>query len=213
MDITNLSKEQKQELFAQLQKEQQSDVNERREAYEKLRKDVVERIKERVVTTGATVKELFDFVKDETSAFYAIMSEYGALSRDGQMNYTLMEDDFKVEVRTHKIKKFDERAELAAARLVEFLKEWMAKSAKGVDDPMYQLAMSMLSRNQNGDLDYKSISKLYEMEDKFNDPNYSEIMTLFKESNKVDSTTTNFYFHKRSDMGVWSRVEVSFNRM
>ncbi|MFR9590566.1 MAG: hypothetical protein SNH66_07125, partial [Rikenellaceae bacterium] len=99
MDITNLSKEQKQELFVQLQKEQQSDVNERREAYEKLRKDVVERIKERVVTTGATVKELFDFVKDETSAFYAIMSEYGALSRDGQMNYTLMEDDFKVEVR------------------------------------------------------------------------------------------------------------------
>ncbi|MFR9546729.1 MAG: DUF3164 family protein [Rikenellaceae bacterium] len=213
MDITNLSKEQKQELFAQLQKEQQNDVSVRREAYEKLRKDVVERIKERVVTTGATVKELFNFVKGETSAFYSIMSEYGALSRDGQMNYTLMEDDFKVEVRTHKIKKFDERAELAAGRLVEFLNGWIAMSAKGVDDPMYQLAMNMLSRNQNGDLDYKSISKLYELEDKFSDPEYSEIMSLFKESNKVDSTTTNFYFYKRSDMGVWSRVEVSFNRM
>lgn len=213
MEIQNLTKEQKQELFAQLQQEQQDDATKRRETYEGLRSETVERIKERVMEASANIKSLFDFVKSETGAFYDIMSEYGALSRDGQMNYILVNDNFKIEVRTHKVKKFDERAELAANRLVEFLQAWIAKSAKGVDDPMYQLAMSMLSRNQNGDLDYKSISKLYELESKFNDPEYSDIMTLFKESNRVDSTNTNFYFHQKSDMGVWNKVEVSFNRL
>ena len=42
---------------------------------------------------------------------------------------------------------------------------------------MYQLAMSLLERNRQGDLDYKSISKLYELEDKFDDE-YKGIMEL-----------------------------------
>ncbi len=213
MELQNLTKEQKQELFAQLQQEQQDAATKRRETYEELRKESVEKIKERVMIAAADIKSLFEFVKSETSAFYEIMSEYGALSRDGQMNYILVNENFKIEVRTHKIKKFDERAELAANRLVEFLQAWIDKSAKGVDDPMYQLAMSMLSRNQNGDLDYKSISKLYELESKFNDSEYSDIMALFKESNRVDSTTTNFYFYEKSELGVWRKVEISFNRL
>ncbi|MFI3322450.1 MAG: DUF3164 family protein [Rikenellaceae bacterium] len=208
MEIEKLTKEQKQELFEKLQKEQQNDANKRREDYENLRSDLIKRVKKEVVDVSQTVKNLFDFVKGETGAFYSIMNEYGALSREGQMNYTLTDGSFKIEVKTNKIKKFDERAEIAASRLIEFLNGWIGKSAKGVNDPMYQLAMSMLSRNQNGDLDYKSISKLYELEDKFNSSDYSEIMTLFKESNKIDSTTTNFYFYQKNDMGVWSKVEV-----
>ena len=40
------------------------------------------------------------------------------------------------------------------------------------------LYTSLLERNKMGDLDYKSISKLYELEDKF-DEEYADIMRLF----------------------------------
>ena len=78
---------------------------------------------------------------------------------------------------------------------------------------MYQLAMAMLERNRYGDLDYKSISKLYELERRFNDPEYSDIMQLFKESNVVERMAVNFYFYERTDMGGWRKLEPSFNRM
>ena len=84
---------------------------------------------------------------------------------------------------------------------------------KGVEDPMYQMAMTLLERNKTGDLDYKSISKLYELEDKF-DGEYAEIMQLFKEANVVQNTATNYYFSKRNpETGVWTRIEPSFCRL
>ena len=42
---------------------------------------------------------------------------------------------------------------------------------------------------------------------------FSEIMQLFKESNVVNGTAINFYFHQRDERGVWHRIEPSFNRM
>ena len=83
---------------------------------------------------------------------------------------------------------------------------------KGVDDPMYQLAMTLLERNKQGDLDYKSISKLYSLESNF-DEEYAAIMQLFKESNVVYKTAVNYYFYKRDENGVWRRVEPSFCRL
>ncbi|MDH6357226.1 DUF3164 family protein [Parabacteroides sp. PF5-9] len=213
LNIKNLSPEQKAALLADLQAEQNSAAKEKRDAYEAIRKDVVGRIMAGVEKQAAEVKLLFDFVKDETSAFYDVMCEYGQLRHEGQMNYTITDGDRRIEVKTNKIKKFDERAGVAAKRLVEFLKEWVKNSLKGTDDPMYQLAMSLLSRNRYGELDYKSISKLYELESKFSAPEYSEIMQLFKESNRVDSTITNFYFSKKDELGVWRKIEISFNRL
>lgn len=141
------------------------------------------------------------------------MREYGAVKNEGQQSYTITDGDFKLEVKFNKVKGFDERANLAAERLVDYLKRYMAESEKGVEDPMYQMAMTLLERNKTGDLDYKSISKLYELEDKF-DEEYGEIMGLFKEANVVQTTATNYYFSKRNaSTGVWIRIEPSFCRL
>ena len=78
---------------------------------------------------------------------------------------------------------------------------------------MYQLAMTLLERNKYGQLDYKSVSKLYDLESKFNSPDYSEIMQLFKESNVTEGSAVNFYFFEKNELGVWHKLEPSFNRM
>ena len=78
---------------------------------------------------------------------------------------------------------------------------------------MYQLAMTLLEHNKYGDLDYKSISKLYELEEQFGDAEYTAIMKLFKESHLVEGTATNFYFFEKDKMGVWKKLEPSFNRL
>jgi hypothetical protein len=141
------------------------------------------------------------------------MKEYGKLKRDDQLGFKISDDEFYMQVKGNKVKKFDERADMAEKRLVEFLENWVEASEKGTKDPMYKLAIMMIQRNENGDLDYKSISRLYELEEDFNDPGYSEIMQLFRESNVVECTAIHFYFEEKNKYNVWNKVEPSFNRL
>ena len=213
LDLTKVTAEQLEELLAKKKQQESQEKIKRREAYEAIRAEVVNNIEQKVRAVAADVLELFKYVTRETEAFKEVMCEYGQLQRPDQLSYILQDGNFKVEVKTNKVKKFDERADVAASRLIEFLQSFIARSEKGTNDPMYQLAMTLLERNKYGDLDYKSISKLYELEERFNDSDYSAIMTLFRESNIVEGTATNFYFWEKSELGFWKKIEPSFNRL
>lgn len=211
--LKGMSKEQRAALLAQLQSEAKNDRVAKRETYEALRGEFMYDVLTRVNDVEQTVSGFKKWLDGEVTAFTKVMREYGAVKNDGQQSYTITDGDFKLEVKFNKVKGFDERADLAAERLVDYLKRYMEASEKGVEDPMYQMAMTLLERNKTGDLDYKSISKLYELEDKF-DEEYAEIMQLFKEANVVQNTATNYYFSKRNpENGVWSRIEPSFCRL
>lgn len=211
--LKGMSKEQRAAMLAQLQKEAQYDRLTKRESYEALRGQFMHDVRTKVSEVEADVTGFKKWLDEETGAFTKLMREYGAVKNESQQSYTITDGDFKLEVKFNKVKGFDERADLAAERLVDYLKRYMAKSEKGVEDPMYQMAMTLLERNKTGDLDYKSISKLYELEDKF-DEEYQEIMRLFKEANVIQTTATNYYFSRRdTETGVWRRIEPSFCRL
>ena len=211
--VKNLTKEQRAELLAQLQNEVKNDRMAKRESYEGLRSQFMHDVFSKVEKVESEVSGFKKWLDGETSAFTKMMREYGAVKNDGQQSYTITDGDLKLEVKFNKVKGFDERADLAAERLVDYLKRYMQASEKGVEDPMYQMAMTLLERNKTGDLDYKSISKLYELEDKF-DSEYAEIMHLFKEANVVQNTATNYYISKPNPTpGVWHKIEPSFCRL
>lgn len=213
VDIKSLSKEQRAELLAQLKQEEKDDRIARREAYEALRGEFMHEVKGKVEMLTGDVTGFKKWLEGETDSFTAVMKEYGQVKSGEQMSYTIVDGDFKLEVKSNKVKGFDERADMAAERLIDYLKRYMQRSDKGADDPMYQMAMTLLERNKMGDLDYKSISKLYELEDKF-DGEYADIMRLFKEANVVQRNARNYYFWKRNpENGVWTRIEPSFCRL
>lgn len=213
VELNDYSLEELEQALAQRLEQVKKRETEKREAYEKLRAELVNAIREKVLLTVAAVKTLSDFLTSEINAFRSIMSEYGQLRDPGQMSFKIEDSGFRIWVKTNKVKRFDERADVAAARLIEFLQAWIKRAEQGENNPMYQLAMTLLERNKNGDLDYKSISKLYDLESRFNDPEYSAIMQLFKESNMIEGTATNYYFEQRNENGVWKRLEPSFNRL
>lgn len=213
IDLSALTADQLEGLLQKKRAEERNNTLLKREAYEGIRADVVKRIEEKTKEVVYDVTCLFKFVQDEATAFYDVMKEYGQLRREGQMSYKIESGNFRLEVKSNKVKKFDERADLAAARLIEFLSAWIKESEKGTNNPMYQLAMTLLERNNDGDLDYKSISKLYDLEADFNSTEYSEIMQLFKESNVIEGNAINYYFYEKNTRGVWLKLEPSFNRL
>lgn len=213
VDIKSLSKEQRAALMAQLQQEEKEDRIARRETYEALRGEFMHEVKTNVLEMVNAVTGFRGWLEKEADAFTKVMKEYGQVKSDEQRSYTITDGNFRLEVKSSKVKGFDERADMAADRLIDYLKRYMQNSEKGSDDPMYQMAMTLLERNKMGDLDYKSISKLYELEDKF-DEEYADIMRLFKEANVVQLNATNYYFSRRNpENGVWTRIEPSFCRL
>lgn len=213
VDIAALSKEERARLLAELQKDERTSRIERRETYEAMRAEFMCDVETKLMVLTENVRDFRNWLTKETEGFIGVMREYGEVQKSDQRSYTITDGDFRLEVKSNKVKGFDERADLAAERLIDYLKRYMQRSEKGADDPMYQMAMTLLERNKMGDLDYKSISKLYELEDKF-DEEYADIMRLFKEANIVQRNAVNYYFHKRNkETGVWSRIEPSFCRL
>lgn len=214
IDLSQMTAEEKKALLAQLNADANESRQAKRDAYEGLRAEFMHRVEEFLVNVTADVKGFKQWLEKESEGFISVMRDYGQLKNADQRNYTITDGDFRLQVASNSVKGFDERADMAAERLVAYLKNYMKKSEKGQEDPMYQLAMTLLERNQRGDLDYKSISKLYELEDKFGDQEYKDIMMLFKESNVVQKTAVNYYFFRRhKETGVWMRIEPSFCRL
>lgn len=214
IDLSQMTAEEKKALLAQLNADANESRQAKRDAYEGLRAEFMHRVEEFLVNVTADVKGFKQWLEKESEGFISVMRDYGQLKNADQRNYTITDGDFRLQVASNSVKGFDERADMAAERLVAYLKNYMQKSEKGQEDPMYQLAMTLLERNQRGDLDYKSISKLYELEDRFGDQEYKDIMTLFKESNVVQKTAVNYYFFRRhKETGVWMRLEPSFCRL
>lgn len=213
ININSLSPEQREKLLQDLSSQKAQDDKKYKEAYENLRADFISRVKTAVLAYIEQGKNLKEWLRNESEAFYEVMKEYGQLKRDDQISFSLSDGDFKFHLKGNKVKKFDERADIAEKRLVDFLNEYVAQSEKGVKDPMYKLAMMMIQRNEAGDLDYKSISRLYELEDDFNSPDYSSIMELFRQSNIVEGTVIHFYFEEKNKYNQWKKLEPSFNRI
>lgn len=211
--LKGLSAEQQEELLRTLTANKQQSELDKRNAYESIRTSFGRNVKDEVVRVALSVKKFRDWLDKESEGFKEVMAEYGKLRSQEQRGYTLVVDDFKLEVKSQDVKGFDERAELAAQRLMEYLGAYIDKSEKGEDDPMYQLCMNLLERNRNGKFNYTSISKLYQLEGKFNDEEYTSIMNLFRESNVTKETVVSYYFSQKGEDGVWRKIEPSFCRL
>lgn len=153
MDISKLSKEEKAELLRKLKEEEKTESIQRKETYEALRHQFMFDVESKLMPVVNDVQGFYDWIVGESKAFRNVMREYGQLRmRQGEetATFSVVDGNFKLEVKSNKVKSFDERADLAAERLIDYLKNYIAHSEKGVDDPMYQMAMTLLERNRQG---------------------------------------------------------------
>lgn len=111
--LKSLSAQDRKELLKQLQQEEKESKRNRRDAYEGLRAQFMLEVKNRLLPVVDDVKAFRDWVEKEAAAFRAVMREYGQLRKDEQASFTIVDGDMKLEVRSNKVKSFDERADLA----------------------------------------------------------------------------------------------------
>ena len=213
MDIDKLSSKERDAFLRALLTRKKKEETDKRRNYQKKRSLLLSTAEKKLRKYVKVGTEFKDWMRTAAEDFYNDMKEYGELKRDEQLGFTISNDTFRIQVKGNRVKRFDERADIAEKRLIDYLSKWIIQRGDGEKNPIYKLAMSLLQRNEYGDLDYKSISRLYELEDDFNDAEYSDIMQLFRESNTVEGNVIRFYFEEKDDMNKWKRIEPSFNQM
>ena len=124
-ELKDMTADQLEQLLEQKRAEERQAADKRRRDYEETRADFVKRMAAETRNITGRVREFYDLVVAETDAFRKIMQEYGATRRDDQLGYSVQEGDFRLEVKCNRVKCFDERADVAAARLIDFLKAWI----------------------------------------------------------------------------------------
>lgn len=212
VNLSELSVSERRAMLQELSALDKADKAKKKEAYEAIRMQFIHDVKTRLYEYIQHGKDFMDWIRGESSSFFETLKEYGQLKSNDQLSWHVSDDSFRMNVKGQKVKGFDERADIAEKRLIHFLDNWIETQEGGRKNPMYKLAMAMIQRNEMGDLDYKSISRLYELEADFNDPEYTEVMELFRESNVVEKTAIYFYFEEKNQYSGWKRLEPSFNK-
>ncbi|NDG53898.1 MAG: DUF3164 family protein, partial [Flavobacteriia bacterium] len=108
------------------------------------------------------------------------LSEYGKIRSNSKGGFSVTDknDTMRVTRRRDTEPVWDERS----GKAVELIKEFLGDAIKKRDIKMYEILMSFLERNANGDLEYGRVMDLYKHEDKFDDPRWKEGLKLIKES-------------------------------
>jgi translation initiation factor IF-2 len=132
VNIQNLSKEERAKLLAELQNEENQTRIARRETYEALRAEFIHNVDERLQQVVTDVRCFHDWLQGEVEGFVSIMKDYGQVRNSEQRSYTVTDGDFRLEIASNKVKGFDERADLAAERLIDYLKRYMKKVKKAL---------------------------------------------------------------------------------
>lgn len=130
MDIDKLSEKEREELLSRLSAEKKLKEAAKRKNYQKMRNRFIASTEKRVrkyVKEGMALKK---WLHDEADTFYNAMKGYGELKRDEQLGFTVGNDNFRIQVKGNRVKRFDERADIAEKRLIDYLNRWIQSKAR-----------------------------------------------------------------------------------
>jgi len=208
IDITQLSPEQKAELMAQLNQEQElaeMEARTKRELYEQQRETTIQSL----MGQALEINDIMQGFKNEAFAELRFLSEFiseTTTKEDWKGNFTIKSRDgkFKIEYSRQVLGDFDERSNEAVNLISEFVSERYQQDA-----PTRKLVVSLLER-KNGQLDIKMVQKLYAMENEFSDEKWLKGLQLLKDSWQSGDSKEYVRFWQKDSANGWKAIKLDF---
>lgn len=104
---------------------------------------------------------------------------------------------------------WDERA----VKAISLIKDFLGDAVKKRDVKLFEILLSFLERNQNGDLEYARVFSLMQHENKFDDIRWTEGLRLLKESYSITLKGFAYDFKMKNETGKWDRLELNFSSL
>jgi hypothetical protein len=210
-DISEMSTKELEALVKKRKDSEQKKQAKEKKTYEANRDMVVSN----TITTAKTLfKELNEFKQYchiEMDKQAIKLSEYGKIRSNskGGFSVTNSEDDMRITRRRDTEPVWDERS----TKAIELIKDFLGDTIKKRDLDMYEILMSFLERNANGDLEYSRVMDLYAHESKFQDERWTEGLRLIKESFSNHLKGFGYEFKFKDSAGKWQKLLLNFSSL
>ena len=211
INIEDLSAE---ELQAALDKKKKADAAKR----EKLKKQYEDERNTSVNYLMTNANDLHNAIKSFKQVCHEMMEKQhaalvnyaGHISRSkGGFSIVSSDGQFKITRRRDTNHSWDERSNKGVALIKEFLSDKVKKAAQ----KEYDIIMSFLERNQQGDLEYSKVMQLLQHKDKYQDERWVEGCTLVLEGYNINFKAYNYEFKMKNDAGTWVNLSLNFSSL
>lgn len=206
--VSELTAEELKTLLADVQRKEKAEKAKKEKAYQATKNQLVNELVHNAIGIRDILLEFKNSSFDRLKSHYELMKEYGEVKSNHKGNFQLKSDDgqFKVEFANQVIKEFDERSELAAEHLNEFL----ATHVKKRSEADYNMIKGFIEK-KNDKFDVSLVGRLFQMEDNYEHPLWKKAIELFKVSYvEVDSAQYVRFFKRNDQNGQYENINLNF---
>lgn len=208
---TELSIEEMEALLKKKKEQQRKKREAEKLAYEANRDKAVQQLlnkAKQLNTELEAFKKQCHVVMDEQAIKLA---EYGAMRSNSKGGFKIDSacGTMRVARRRDTEPSWDERSQKA----IELIKGFLFDTVKKRDQKLYEILMSFLERNKNGDLEYSRVMDLIKHEDKFDDDRWKEGLKLIRESFSNHLRGYGYEFKTKDASGKWNNIGLTFSSL
>ncbi len=205
IDLSQLSAEELEAALAQKKETERQNRENQREAYEKLKDETIAELSPIAEDLSQQIERFHTKAFTQLGTLYKLLQDYSKRHADGKGNFTIENEDFKIQFKRQGKGTFDERSEQAEKHIIDFAtKRWHG------DKDTKDFIMTLLERKK-GDLDINNVQKLYSMEDRFDDESWREGIRLMKESYEFKHSKDYISFFKKDRKNEWEGINLNFS--
>jgi hypothetical protein len=208
-DMGGMSIDQLKARLAELEREEKQKQEKARREYERDRDRTVENLMAEAAYLAERLETFKKKCHEVMDAQAVKLEEYGGIrgNSKGGFSVTHSRGNLRITRRRDTEPYWDERGTKAVALVKEFLYDTVKKR----DIKTFEILMSFLERNKNGDLEYAKVFILLQHEAKWDDPRWKEGLRLLKESYSINLKGYGYEFKSLDDSGKWENLKLNFS--
>lgn len=213
--LEDLTEDQRKSLISELakvEKTKRSELAKKRKAYEKNREARIQKIVKGVIKIEQSMIQFKNEVSELMALQHSELDEFGMVPTKSKGGFSIISNDgnFKITRSRDTDPKWDETAIKGTNLIKEFL---VQQGQKQVDPAIYELLMSLLEKNNQGELEFSKVMLFIQHEDKFTDPLWLEGLRLLKEGYHVEFKKFGYQFFKKNEEGKFKAISINFSNL
>lgn len=178
-----------------------------RKDYENLKHDTVLKLCTDAIFLNAKIAEFKERAFSDMQTVWSLLQEYSARHKDGKGSFKIESGIYRVSYKQQGKASFDERSHQAEKHIIDFV-----NSKFEDDEDTRDLVMSLLERKKD-ELDINLVQKLYAMENRFSDENWTRGIELLKESYSYNHSKDYIRFEHKTPTGAWEPINLQFSNV
>lgn len=211
IDLSKCTAEELEEALRSRKEAEKRAEDKKKEKYELERNQLCELVSFNVNSIHETLKQFKEELHQKMEEQAIRLAEYGAIRSNSKGGFSIISEDgtFKISRVRATEPIWDERS----SKAIELVEDFLSSTVKKHNKKLYEILITFISRNQNGDLEYQKVMNLVAHEDKYDDPRWKEGLKLIKESYSVHLRAYQYEFKRKNAQGAWVTESINFTSL